>query len=74
VDVTTWNTFVASHSRFDLTLNQRFGSHWQVRLSAKNLADPDREFIADPAAATDGVTLRKFKDGRNYSLTATYDF
>jgi TonB-dependent receptor len=74
VDPTTWNTFVASHSRFDLTLNQRFGSHWQVRLSAKNLADPDREFIADPAAATDGVTLRKFKDGRNYSLTATYDF
>jgi hypothetical protein len=43
-------------------------------VQARNLADPPREFIADPEVATDGVVLRTFKDGRNYSLSASYDF
>jgi outer membrane receptor protein involved in Fe transport len=65
---------VAGYSRLDLTLSQRFGRQWQVRVQARNLADPPREFIADPEVATDGVVLRTFKDGRNYSLSASYDF
>jgi TonB-dependent receptor len=74
IDTFTWNTYVAGYSRLDLTLSQRFGRQWQVRVQARNLADPPREFIADPEVATDGVVLRTFKDGRNYSLSASYDF
>jgi len=74
IDTFTWNTYVAGYSRLDLTLSQRFGRHWQVRVQARNLADPTREFIADPEVATEGVVLRTFKDGRNYSLSASYDF
>jgi len=69
-----WNTFVASYNRIDLTMSQRFGSRWSVRLSAKNLTDPDRKFIADPEVTTEEVVLRRFKDGRDYSLSAAYDF
>lgn len=70
----TWSTYVASHDRLDLTLSQRLGRHWQVRLSAKNLADPLRKLIADREVTSEEIVLRTFKDGRSYSLTATYDF
>lgn len=70
----TWSTYVAEHSRFDLTMSQRLGARWLLRFAAKNLSDPERKFIADPEVTTEEVVLRTFKDGRNYSLTATYDF
>jgi outer membrane receptor protein involved in Fe transport len=74
VGVATWSTFTAQHDRFDLSINQRLGRRWQLRLTAKNLADPDRKYIADPDVTTEEIVLRKFRDGRSYSLTTTYEF
>ena len=70
----TWDTYIASYGRLDLTLGQRFGRNWQVRLAAKNLTDPDRELIADPENTTERFVFRRYSDGRDYSVTATYDF
>lgn len=70
----TWSTYVASHQRLDLTLSQHVGKRWQVRCSARNLLDPSRKFIADPEVTSEEVVLRTFKDGRSYSLSATYEF
>jgi len=70
----TWDSYTASYGRLDLTLNQRIGAQWQVRLAAKNLTDPDREFIADPNSTSEKFVYRRFSDGRDYSVTATYDF
>jgi outer membrane receptor protein involved in Fe transport len=74
VNRNTWDTYVASHDRFDLTLVKRFGKHFSVRASASNLFDPERKFIADPDATKSEVVLRSYKDGRSYTLTAVYDF
>jgi len=70
----TWDSYTASYGRLDLTLNQWIGAQWQVRLAAKNLTNPDREFIADPNSTSEKFVYRRFSDGRDYSVTATYDF
>lgn len=74
VGVATWSTYTASHDRLDLTLSQRLGRRWQIRFAVKNLTDPPRSFIADPEVTTEEIVLRRFRDGRSYSFTTTYDF
>ncbi len=70
----TWDSYVAAHDRFDLTVVKRFGKQFSIRASARNLFDPERKFIADPDATTSEVVLRSYKDGRSYTITAVYDF
>jgi len=69
------DTFVAGYDRWDFTLSKRFGTAWQLRLSARNLRDPERKLIADPEA-TGGFDLvyRSYKDGRSYTLSTVYEF
>ncbi|MDX2186619.1 MAG: TonB-dependent receptor [Opitutaceae bacterium] len=70
----TWDTYTASHSRFDVTMSQRLGNRWQIRLSARNLFDPDRKTIADPHNTNQEIVYRRYSDGRSYTLTASYEF
>ena len=74
VNRSTWDSYVASHDRFDLTLVKRIGKSLSIRASARNLLDPERKFIADPEATKSEVVLRSYKDGRSYTFTAVYDF
>jgi outer membrane receptor protein involved in Fe transport len=74
INQVTWDRFVAAYDRWDVSLNKRIGAHWKISLSGKNLADPVRKLIADPAATEEEIVYRHFNDGRSYSLTVTYDF
>jgi TonB-dependent receptor len=69
-----WDRYVASYDRLDLSLSKRFGQHWKLSLSAKNLLDPQHKIVADPEATTEEIVYRRFRDGRSYSATLSYDF
>jgi len=70
----SWDTYVASYSRFDLSLSQYLGRKWVVRLSGKNLNNPERKLVADPANTTEEIIFRRYRDGRSYSVSASYEF
>lgn len=74
VNELTWDTYTEGHSRWDLTLAKRFGDRWRVNASARNLFDPERRLIADPAATREDIVYRSYRDGRSYTLSATCEF
>lgn len=77
LDGTNLDRYQAGFTRWDFTLRQKFGRHWSVKLSGKNLADPARKIVRDPSVlAGTGVELvdRTWHDGRSFTLTTTYDF
>jgi outer membrane receptor protein involved in Fe transport len=75
VNDTSWDTYIASSDRIDLTISQRIGKSWVARFTARNLADPERKFIGDPNATNGSEAVyRTFHDGRSYQITATYEF
>ncbi len=74
VNELVWDTYTEAHSRWDLTLVKRFGKHWRVNASARNLFNPERRLIADPDATAETIVYRTYKDGRSYTLSATYQF
>jgi len=69
-----WDRYVDAYDRWDLSISKRFGKHWKVSLSARNLLDPERLVIADPEATRETIVYRSYNDGRSYTVTMTYDF
>lgn len=74
VNEQVWDTYTEGHTRWDLTLAKRFGDHWRVNFSARNLFDPDRRLVADPESTRETIVYRRYNDGRSYTLSATYEF
>lgn len=69
-----WDRFVAETHRVDLSVAKKFGRNWTVRLSARNLTDPEQKIVADPDQTDEEVVFRTFKTGRNYSVNVSYAF
>jgi outer membrane receptor protein involved in Fe transport len=68
------DTYVAAHTRWDLTLAKRFGKDWRVSFSARNLLDPERRLIGDREQSDSTQIYRSYHDGRSYTITATRSF
>ncbi|MBC8010728.1 MAG: TonB-dependent receptor [Burkholderiales bacterium] len=74
VNISRYDTYVASYGRLDLSVSQRINKQWQLRVSARNLTDPKREFIADPYSTSREFVTRSYRDGRSYTVSAVCDF
>lgn len=56
----------------DFIVSKRLGDRWKMKLTARNLLDPDRE----KSFVHNSVTYfyERFRVGRSYSLSLSYDF
>jgi outer membrane receptor protein involved in Fe transport len=72
---TDFDRYRDRYARLDLAFSQRLGGRLTMKLSVKNLLDPERRYIRDPEQ-TGGVAIvdRRFHDGRSYSLALTTEF
>ncbi|MDD7318995.1 MAG: TonB-dependent receptor [Prevotella sp.] len=65
----------------DITAAKRFGSHFEIKLGVRDIFNQNIEFkqfskLVYPDGTNKEIhqTTRKYKPGRNFSLTATYKF
>ncbi|NJW53024.1 TonB-dependent receptor [Salinimicrobium sp. CDJ15-91] len=62
----------------DLVLNQKFGEHWDLQLSGKNLLNPEVKRVQNIRPSTTGVenaeTVRSYTSGTVLSLGINYSF
>jgi outer membrane receptor protein involved in Fe transport len=70
-----FDQYLDSHERFDLTFTQRLGKRLALKLSVKNLSDPERRYIRDKDQ-TGGITIvdRRWHDGRSFTATLSAEF
>lgn len=70
--------FARGHTQFNLTVAQKIGRTWTLRLAASNLNDAVRSVVPDPeyvtAAEADGFAYARWREGRSYSLTLQKNF
>lgn len=59
--------------QLDVFLTQKFGKHWKVKLSAKNLLDPVYETTLD-YLALGKKPIERYTKGRTFGLSVGYDF
>jgi outer membrane receptor protein involved in Fe transport len=69
----TLDRYTASFHQVDLVLSQKWGQ-WTFRFSVKNLTDTTRKIIYDPSQLASEVAERSFQVGRDYSISASYQF
>lgn len=69
----TLDRYIAEFYQVDLVVSQKWKS-WTFRFSVKNLTDSVRKTIYDPQQLTDEVAERSYTVGRDYTLSASYQF
>ncbi|HEA29456.1 MAG TPA: TonB-dependent receptor [Leeuwenhoekiella sp.] len=67
------NIVEKSVSTLDFVLRNEIGNNWEVNFSAKNLLDPNIQYIRENTSFGD-VTISTYKRGINLSLSAKYKF
>jgi outer membrane receptor protein involved in Fe transport len=69
------NQHLDETSRFDLTYTQRLGKRLALKLSVKNLSDPEQRYIRDKDQTGD-VTIvdRRWHEGRSFTATLSAEF
>ncbi|WGK65644.1 TonB-dependent receptor domain-containing protein [Croceiramulus getboli] len=67
------NIVEKSVATLDFVLRNSIGEHWEVNFSAKNLLNPDIEFLRENTPDGD-VPIIKFQRGVNFGLSAKYKF
>ena len=60
--------------RFDLTLTQKLGAWWTLKFTGRNLANPQRGLIYDPANTSRTYERTSYRAGRDYALQLTRKF
>jgi outer membrane receptor protein involved in Fe transport len=70
-----FDQYLDSHDRFDLSYTQRLGKRLALKLSVKNLSDPERRYIRDKDQ-TGGITIvdRRWHEGRSFTATLSAEF
>lgn len=69
-----FDEFDESYLELDFRVSQRFLDHWKLSFSVSNLLDPKREQIYDPDQTAIDYTRQSYRQGRDYSLSVSYDF
>lgn len=69
-----FDLYERGYDRYDLNLSQRLGEAWTLKFSAKNLVNPARGLIYDPAATVQTYERTHYRAGRDFSLTLSRRF
>lgn len=71
--LSTLDEYIAEYYQLDLNIKQQITKNLSIRFKVSNLTDTERKLIYDPALVEDYERLT-YKDGRTFSLSATYRF
>lgn len=74
IGLRSFDRFQKGYFSLDWTFTQKITDHLRFRISARNLLDPDRKRIYDPEEAITEIVERRWKDGRSYTVSMTYEF
>ncbi|MGC9450970.1 MAG: TonB-dependent receptor domain-containing protein [Oceanipulchritudo sp.] len=69
----TPDRYIGSYTQVDLVLQQKLGA-WSVKFSVKNLTDSERSTFYDPVLMDPKVFEKKYRIGRDYSLSVSVSF
>ncbi|OAM90100.1 TonB-dependent receptor [Termitidicoccus mucosus] len=70
-----FDEYLDSHERFDLSCTQRLGKRFALKLSVRNLFDPERRRIRDKDQTGGAIIVdRRWHDGRSYTAQITAEF
>jgi outer membrane receptor protein involved in Fe transport len=69
-----FDIYEREHTRVDFIFGQQLGSRLKLKLSVKNLTNPQRGLIYDREATTSLVERNTYRLGRDYSGSLSYEF
>jgi outer membrane receptor protein involved in Fe transport len=69
-----FDLYERGYERWDLGISQPLRGGWSVKLSIRNLTDPKRGLIYDPALTSQEYERTSYRAGRDFSLSATCKF
>ncbi len=70
----SYDIYVRDTHRLDLSLSQKLGKNFKLRVGVKNLTDPIRGTIYDPERTASTIVRNEYRSGREYSLSLSAEF
>lgn len=68
------SVYETEYGTLNLSLTQRFGDNWSVKLQAKNLLDPAIETVYRSEYIDDDVTKSSYRNGMEFSISVSATF
>jgi outer membrane receptor protein involved in Fe transport len=68
------SVYETENGKLNISISQRLGEHWKLKLQGKNLTDPEIETVYRSKYIDGDVTKTSYRSGREFSFTVSAAF